>query len=72
MGPGLEGPEGGNPSMDLGNLSNGDNDHRVIGVEDPPVEAPRGMDVRLEGSRNYNQHEGSSCVRSSSRWSHHH
>ena len=46
--------------MNLGNLSNRDNDHRVIGVEDPSVEAPRGVDVRLEGSRNHNQHERSS------------
>ena len=50
MGPGLEGPEGGNPSMDLGNPGNGDNDHRVIGAEDPPMGVPRGADVRLEGS----------------------
>ena len=50
MGPGLEGPEGGNPSMDLGNPDNGDNDHRVIGTEDPPIGVPRGVDVRLEGS----------------------
>ena len=50
MGHGLEGPEGGNPSMDLGNLSNRDNDHRVIGVEDPSIGAPRGVDVRLEES----------------------
>ena len=50
MGPGLEGPEGGNPSMDLGNLDNGDNDHRVIGAEDPPMGVPRGVDIRLEGS----------------------
>ena len=50
MGPGLEGPEGGNPSMDLGNPGNGDNDHRVIGAEDPPMGVRRGMDVRQEGS----------------------
>ena len=50
MGPGLEGPEGGNPSMDLGNPGNGDNDHRVIRAEDPPIGAPRGVDIRLEGS----------------------
>ena len=50
MGPGLEGPEGGNPSMDLGNLGNGDNDHRVIGAEDPPMGVLRGVDVGLEGS----------------------
>ena len=49
VGPGLEGPEGGNPSMDLGNIGNGDNDHRVIGVGDPPIGAPRGVDMRLEG-----------------------
>ena len=36
--------------MDLGNPGNGDNDHRVIGAEDPPIGAPRGVDVRLEGS----------------------
>ena len=72
MGPGLEGPEGGNPSMDLGNPGNGDNDHRVIRAEDPPIGAPRGMDVRLEGSRNHNQHEGSSCARIFSRWNHYH
>ena len=36
--------------MDLGNLSNRDNDHRVIGVEDPSIGAPRGVDVRLEES----------------------
>ena len=50
MGPGLEGPEGRNPSMDLGNLGNVDNDYRVNGVEDPPMGVPRGVDVRLEGS----------------------
>ena len=36
--------------MDLGNLGDGDNDHRVIGAEDPPIGAPRGVDMRLEGS----------------------
>ena len=50
MGPGLEGPKGGNPSMGLGNQGNGDNDHRVIRAEDPPMGVPRGVDVRLEGS----------------------
>ena len=50
VGPGLKGSEGGNPSMDLGNLGDGDNDHRVISAVDPPIGAPRGVDIRLEGS----------------------
>ena len=36
--------------MDLGNLGDGDNDNKVIGEEDPPIGAPRGIDIRLEGS----------------------
>ena len=50
VGPRLDGPEGGNPSMDPGNLGDDENDHGGNGVEDPLIGAPRGVEPRLRGN----------------------